>query len=139
MVDFPPNGAVGTYNWGTVDSYGRVIEARDSSIISVVATESVPAFSPITINGQLANSDNPFHIGRVVGITRARILPRFSGEVQTYGELVNPLWRWSPGESIFVNGTYLSRVAPSVGWIKKIGVAKNSTTIIVELESSILL
>src|SRR5678816_466714 len=111
-MDFPPNGAVGTYNWGIVDVYGRVLEARHSSIISIVATESVPAFSPITISGQLANSDNPFHIGRVVGITKERILPRFSGEVQTYGELVNPLWRWSPGETIFVNGTYLSRIAP---------------------------
>jgi len=138
-MDFPPNGAVGTYNWGTVDVYGRVLQARDSSIIHVIATETVPAFLAITINGQLANSDNPFHVGRIIGITRERILPRFSGEVQTYGELVNPAWRWIAGEPIFINGTYLSRISPSVGWIKKIGVAKNPTTILVELESSILL
>ncbi len=110
-----------------------------SASASIVATENIPAFVAVTTSGKIADSGNLAHLGKVVGITTAAIVSGFSGSVQFIGELNNPAWTWTAGDSIFPNGVGLSSTAPSSGWVKKLGTAKNPTTVIIELEESILL
>lgn len=106
---------------------------------SIVATENIPAFVAVTTSGKIADSGNLAHLGKVVGISTAAIANGFSGDVQFIGEMVNALWAWTAGDSIFVNGAGLSSIAPSTGWSKKMGTAKNATTIIIEMEDTVLL
>jgi hypothetical protein len=106
---------------------------------SIVATENIPAFVAVTTSGKIADSGNLAHLGKVVGISTAVIANGFSGDIQFIGEIINPLWAWTAGDSIFVNGAGLSSIAPSTGWSKKMGTAKNATTVIIDMEDTVLL
>jgi len=110
-----------------------------TATVNIVATEDIPAFVAVTTSGKIADSGEFAHLGKVVGVAVAAIANGFSGSVQIIGELVNPAWTWASGDSIFVNGAGLSAIAPSTGWSKKMGTAKNATTIIIEMEDTILL
>jgi hypothetical protein len=55
------------------------------------------------------------------------------------GDITNPGWAWTSGDIIFLNGTSLSTVAPSSGFVQRIGIAKTSQTIVVGLGDPVLL
>ena len=106
---------------------------------TIVASEYVEAYAGITAQGKPADSRVLSQMGKVVGVTTRSIGRGFAGEVQLIGELVNPAWRWTAGDAVFINGTKLAATPPASGWVKKVGVAKNQTTIIVDLGEAILL
>ena len=108
-------------------------------IITIVASENVPAFRVITSGGNIADSTFIAHRGRVVGITLEAIASGFSGLVAKEGKVENPAWSWATGDILYLNGTALSTAAPSSGFSQAIGVAKNATTVIVRLGIPILL
>jgi len=110
-----------------------------NATVNIVATEDIPEFVAVTTSGKTADSGEFAHLGKVVGVAIAAIANGFSGSVQMLGELVNPAWTWTSGDSIFVNGSGLSSIAPSTGWSKKMGTAKNATTIIIDMEDTVLL
>jgi hypothetical protein len=89
--------------------------------------------------GSVADSSNLAHYGKVSGVSLETILNGFSGAIAVVGEVQNLGWSWSPGDSIFLNGSGLSPIPPAVGFSQKIGTVKNSTTICVELEVPVLL
>ncbi len=134
-------GADGRDGVGTIGPIGPpgAPGPAGTSNVNIAATENIPAFVAVTTSGKIANSSNLAHLGKVVGISVAAIASGFSGAVQLIGELTNPAWAWTSGDSIFVNGAGLSASAPATGWIKKLGTAKTPTTVIIELEESILL
>lgn len=106
----------------------------------ILANVNLPAFVVVTSTGLRADSATPGHRGRVVGITKASIGTGFIGPYASDGPLTNGAWAWSgPGALIFLNGTALSETAPATGWTQKIGIAVNTSTIIVELDDAILL
>jgi hypothetical protein len=107
--------------------------------ITITATEVVPQFTGITITGKKADSGVLSQVGKVAGIALATILNGFSGPVKLIGEMENRSWGWTAGDPIFINGTTLSSVPPTSGWVQKVGKAKSATTVIVELEQPILL
>jgi hypothetical protein len=107
--------------------------------IELAATADITAFSPVVITGKIADSANLSYFGRVVGIASAAIANGFVGVVVTFGTITNSGWAWTPGSSIFLNGTALSQTAPSTGFSQAIGVAKTSDTIFVSLSDPVLL
>jgi len=116
------------------------VEAIEDFLIKdVVATENITQYKAVTSNGKLADSVNLTHRGKVVGISLQTVLSGISFRVVTEGEIINNTWTWVAGDIIYLNGINLSTIAPSSGFIQKIGKAKNNTTIIVQLGESILL
>jgi len=109
------------------------------SIITMVANENIPAFLAVTGNGLVANSNIISHRNKIVGLALANINNGFSGLVQTGGSVENNSWTWLPGDKIFLNGTALSTIPPSTGFIVQIGVAPASNAINIEIQPSILL
>jgi hypothetical protein len=104
-----------------------------------VAGENLPAFVAVTSTGLRANSSTFAHFGKVIGIIIAAVNLGFSGDVTVIGEVQNLGWSWTAGDVIFLNGNSLASSAPVSGFSQKIGTAKNSTTIVVELETPVLL
>jgi hypothetical protein len=121
----------------------RVISLESKSIsgakFPIVATEDIPAFLPVTSTGKMANSANNAHRGKVVGLNTESVMSGFVAQVQESGEIVNPLWSWTNGDLIFINGTNLSTSAPTTGWSQSIGVAKGPTSIVIALTDPVLL
>lgn len=109
-----------------------------SDTIPMVATESISAFSAVTITGKVADSNNAAHLGKVIGLAPAAIADGFSGDVQTTWLIDNPAWQWSAGDRIYLNGQGFSTV-PGGLFVQAVGVAKTPTTIFIEIEPSILL
>jgi len=108
--------------------------------VSIVATENIPAFGPVTSQGKKADSANPSaSFGRVIGLATAAILSGFSGQVIEAGEITNPAWAWTIGDPIFLSGTGLSNAPPASGFVQQIGTAKGTTTIVVDLSDPVLL
>lgn len=107
--------------------------------IEVVAAEDIPAFSAVTAQGNVGDSSNTAHYGKVVGIAQTDVTSGFIATLVVDTELTNPLWSWSPNTILFLNGTLLSATPPSSGFSQVVAVARNATTIIVRLEPPILL
>ena len=106
--------------------------------IPIVAAESIPAFSPVKINGLIANSATPADNGRLAGIASTSIVSGFTGNVRKDGLLVTSL-TLTPNLDVFVNGTSLSNTPPTSGWVQKVGLAKSVNTILIEIGPAILL
>lgn len=126
-----------------VSLLSRVISLEGRSIsgakFPIVATEDIPSFLAVTSTGKMANSANSAHYGKVVGLNTESVLSGFVSQVQESGEIINPLWSWTPGDIIFINGTNLSTSAPSTGWSQNIGIAKSATAIVIALSDPVLL
>lgn len=83
---------------------------------------------------QAANSAEPSHAGRVVGMTEAAIAEGATGTVRTGGAITNSAWSLSPGLSYFLAaGGEISLNIPSSGFIQRIGTARDSTTLIINM------
>jgi hypothetical protein len=105
----------------------------------IAASEDIPAFAPVNIRGEVADSTQNADFGKVVGVAAAAIATGFVGSVITFGTLTNSAWSWTAGSTIFLNGTTLSQTPVAVGFSQAIGVAKSSDTIFVSLSDPILL
>lgn len=144
-----PTGPAGTGKPGATGSIGSTgppgaegpagPAGPSGGFVSLSAFENLPAFSPVTSTGFIASSSNLAHLGKVIGINPATILNGFSGQVTVSGEVNNPGWTWISGQNIFLNGGTLSTVPPFSGFSQKIAVAKNSTTVVIELGDPVLL
>lgn len=110
-----------------------------SSTVSIVAQEDIAKYDVVTADGFKANSNTIAHRGKVLGLATEDILTGFSGEVQVGGELDNALWAWVAGDKVFLNGTTLSTIVPSVGFIIRIATANKTDTLSIEVQPSILL
>lgn len=120
----------------TIAGYG--ITDAEPIGVSIVALEDIPAFTVATIKGNRANSANISYVNQVLGVTTAAINAGFSGNVITDGFVTSSVWSWSPGASIFLNGTNLSQSPASSGFSQVIAVAKTSDTIFVSLSDPFL-
>lgn len=109
------------------------------STSTLVASENIPAFAAVTSQGKQASSNLTAQIGKIIGISIQPIPQGFSGLVQTIGDLTNPLWSWTPGDMLFLNGSTISKIPPNTGFLQILGTAKSSKTIMVELGPPILL
>lgn len=112
---------------------------KPASTVTVNAQEVILAFSPVTVTGREADSANLAHFGKVVGLAVSSTASGFSFPVVVTGEVTNPSWTWVAGNLIFLNGPGLANTPPGSGFSQKIGMAKNSVTVVVELGEPVLL
>jgi len=105
----------------------------------LLAIEDIPAFTTVTATGAIANSGNAAHRGKIIGVSSEAIANGFVGKLVNEGELTNPSWTWNRGDVLYLNGTALSTTPPTSGFLQKIGVARATTVIVVELGQSVLL
>lgn len=112
----------------------------ESTNVPFVATENIPAFTVVTATGKIADSSNVVqHRGRIIGVCIEAVVSTFSGSAVTVGKITNPLWSWSIGDIIYLNGTSLSIIPTSTGFSQRIGIAIQSDTIDIGLGEPILL
>ncbi len=124
--DLGPQGPPGEGGDGTV-------------LVQVVAAEDIPAYHFVTSDGSIANSNNTSESNNVVGITRDPVSTGFVANLVAGGEITNPSWNWTVNSKLFLNGTSISITPPSTGFIQLLGVARNSHTIIIRLDTPYLL
>lgn len=105
----------------------------------IVATENLPALSFVTAGGQVANSSNTSHFGRVVGITMEAILSGFVATLFVEGEVTDLSWSWTANQKLFLNGTTLSTVPATTGFSQLVGITRNSSTVFIRLNAPVLL
>lgn len=106
---------------------------------TIIAGERIPAFSPVALNGNIPNSDDLFYRFNVCGIVPYEIAANEQGAYLFSGEIVNSAWSFTPNLPVYLNGKTLSHNAPKKGFIKEIGIAKDSNTLFLNLQESIKL
>jgi hypothetical protein len=126
-------------NSGVIETKQVITTVSTKAIkLPCVATEDISAFSIMTETGKNADSGNVFHKNIIMGITVDTIATGFSGTVVTAGQINNPLWNWTRGDVLYLNGTTISSVCPSTGFRVIIGRALDQHNIDVEISESIL-
>jgi len=86
-----------------------------------------------------ASNTSDSHKHAVLGITVGAVESGNTATVQTYGELLEPSWTWTPGLPIFLttNGQ-LSQTAPSSGFVLIIGTAQTATQVFINIKQPIV-
>lgn len=107
--------------------------------IAVLAAEDLAPYIMVTVQGNVANSNNVAHYNKVMGITTEETLTGSIAQLVADTEVTNDLWTWSPGAKLFLNGTSISATPPSSGFSQLVAVARNANIIIMRLEPPILL
>jgi hypothetical protein len=85
-----------------------------------------------------ADGSNSTHAGLVVGMAPVAIAEGSEGSIQQMGEIVNLDWDLDPGEIYYVGvaGT-ISKTPPTTGFWQRIGIAKDSVTLILNIGEAI--
>jgi hypothetical protein len=116
-----------------------MLPSLQPNIVSVTAIANLNPNDPTTITGDLADSGNSAHLGKVIGLSENQTNIGFSAKIITDGLVQNSGWSWTAGSPIFLNGTILSQTPPSSGFIQQMGIAEASDTILVDVSFPILL
>ena len=99
------------------------------TVLKVTGGFYQPAFLPLTNSGFVADSNNPAHFGKFIGIGLPSSQKNFVTDIVTAGYISNPAWHWSPNKPVYVNGAGLSQRAPVSGWLQQVGLASSNNTI----------
>lgn len=113
--------------------------SADKIFIQINAAENLSKYDVVTTDGYKADSTNDLHKNKILGIATVDILSGQSGTIQTYGDIDNALWGWTSMETIFLNGTNISSLAPTIGFIIPLGKIRNATKIFINIQMSIKL
>jgi hypothetical protein len=111
----------------------------DYDTTEIVAHEAIPALSFVTSDGKIADSNNPFHFNKVMGITLVSVPVDTVATVITEGEVTDLSWNWTANQKLFLNGTALSPIPVSSGFSQMLAVAQNSQTIFIRVRTPIRL
>jgi hypothetical protein len=120
IVDRAHGAVMITAGPGGINAFQVVIMAPDGSF-------AIPA-----------DGSNYTHAGLVIGMATTDISDGEDGPIKTSGEVVNPDWDLDPGEIYYVGvaGT-ISKTPAATGFWQKIGVAKDSVTLIISIGEAI--
>lgn len=111
----------------------------NKSFITITAAENIAKYDVVTTEGFIANSATDAHKSKILGIAIEDIGTGSSGSIQTFGDIDNALWSWSAKTTLFLNGTGVSNVAPSTGFVATLGVIRNPTKIFINIKLSVKL
>jgi hypothetical protein len=110
-----------------------------AGMTNIDVTGHISAFSPVTIHGEQADTNNPEHFGIVVGISLDEAWPGDNLVVQYYGLVTNPAWQWLPKQKLWISGSGLNTEPPATGWNQLIAVCVSETDVFIRLREPILL
>ncbi len=113
--------------------------SAEQILVEFLAAQDIAAFDPVTLVGTIGDSDDLSQRGKVIGIATSDVSSGATGQALIEGEIENPLWSWSPGTRIYLNGTTLSATPPSTGYSQRIAVAETDMTIVIQPQPPILL
>lgn len=130
-LNFPENGQVLVYE----DNFW--VNQNPTSTASVSASEDIDAFSLVTADGYMANSNDLTHFGQVIGFSITPILAGSIGRIVLSGEVMNPIWVFARGAPVFLNGLSLATSPPSMGFVQQIGSAVSNNKISVQMKQPI--
>lgn len=114
------------------------VEVYSKLSTNIVVSENILIFDVVNGDGSKADSSVIGKRGKVVGIAQQNINLGFAGDIQHIGHITNNLWSFVQGDIIFLNGTILSTIPPTTGFIQKIGVAIAPNTIDINITNAIL-
>jgi hypothetical protein len=117
-----------------------IVDSAEATVIGVTAgigginAYQVVMIDPITGVSIPADGTNNTHAGHVVGMALANIAEGEDGFIQQIGGVENLSWDLDPGEIYYltVAGT-ISKTPPAIGFWQRIGIAKDSVTLIINL------
>lgn len=104
-----------------------------NSKITIKATAAIPRYGAVTSLGALADSGNAADETKIIGIAEGAMQAGFYYDVTITGYLFDPSWAWVPGGEIYLNGTVLSQLAPGVGFVKQLGWALSTQSILINV------
>ena len=109
--------------------------AGAASFVVVEAATPLSALKVVTHDGRYADHTDPTTIA-IAGIT---VTAGLTVQVQTYGELTDAQWAWTPNLPLFVgtDGT-LTQTEPATGYFLRVGEAISATSIMVRIEPPII-
>ena len=120
----------------SIEYFKPAVSTAGTDTIQLLATSPIAAYDLVNIDGTVADSAVVAKRNKAVGIAIAAIAAGFFGTVQTFGEITNPAWTFTPGEIIYLNGTALSGTAPATGFNQIIGQAKSATILELNLKQA---
>ncbi len=86
-----------------------------------------------------ADGFNPTHAGKVIGLANSTQAEGMPVIIQLAGEIENLAWHLVAGEVYYlVSGGEISSTPPDTGFVQRIGVAKNSTILVINLGEPVL-
>ena len=110
---------------------------------SLVAGVDLLAQKAVAINtiGKAVYADNTLsQASLVLGITTEAVSAEASVNIQTGGRMYNAAWSLTPGDLVYVGtGGAVTATKPTSGYLKKLGIATATNTIMIELGTSITL
>ncbi len=123
---------------GIVDVAGGIQILATAGIGGVVAYQVVMMWTDGTVIP--ADGENATHAGLTFGMATETIAEDAEGSIQIGGEIENLSWNLDPGEIYYlaIGGT-ISKTPPATGFWQKVGVAKDSVTLIISLGEPILI
>lgn len=109
----------------------------DRVTVDYVTSEIIAAFQVVTVDGRVADSNTVSDRDKILGIATTAKASGFPGQAVIEGQIQNTAWTFTSGDIIYLNGTALSTVAPTSGFLQKIATAITSDKIIVEINRPI--
>jgi hypothetical protein len=86
-----------------------------------------------------ADGTNQTHAGKVIGLTTAAQSEGVPATIQLAGEIENIAWNLVAGEVYYLaSGGEISQTPPDTGFVQRIGVAKTSTILVINLGEPVL-
>jgi hypothetical protein len=110
----------------------------------IVGNGGLLAFKLVYLNASdtvmTASSNNQSHFNKVLGFTKNNYSAGDTMIPISQGEITNSNWNLIPGNSYFLGvGGNITNLVPTIGFIQKVGIAKNSNTLIIKLDIPIKL
>ena len=122
---------------------GIVDGARAEFITMEAGVGGINPFSMVMVatDGTLrtANASETSHAGKLVGMSTAAALEGEDCLVQKSGEIVNPNWDLDPGVNYFAGrGGAITINPPVPGFWQRVGIGKDSVTLILSLSEPVV-
>lgn len=129
----------GVTPWNTLPYYTTVGGAN-----SAIAGEALGGHRAVIHDSGLlyyADTNDPLHINKVVGLTTGATASGFSADFVSEGVVIEPTWSWSTLTPVYLGSNGLLTQSPInvSGFRMIVGTVINSTTLYVSLKTPILL
>lgn len=121
---------------GSENSLETFVLSKMESVVSsveITTQEDLNKLDPIAIDGFKANSNTK----ECVGFALSDSVTGQTKKFLTAGVLENPSWTFTTGLPIYLNGSSLSHVEPTTGFIQRVGIAKHATILYIKISEPI--